>query len=94
MAFYVILVAGTALIPRRFYFANYRRGMWTVFVLWGATFLQDTLCITRDMRIREKPRGAKGSIQRFLLFPLLFLAFFVFLSFPFSGPSCSVPIHL
>jgi hypothetical protein len=43
MAFYVILVAGTALIPRRFYFANYRRGMWTVFVLWGATFLQGCL---------------------------------------------------
>ena len=43
MAFYVILVAATALIPRRFYFANYRRWMWTVFVLWGATFLQGCL---------------------------------------------------
>jgi hypothetical protein len=39
MAFYVILAAGTPLIPRRFCFTNYRRWMWTVFVLWWAAFL-------------------------------------------------------
>jgi hypothetical protein len=33
MAFYVILVAGAPLIPRRFCFANYRRCMWTVTVV-------------------------------------------------------------
>jgi hypothetical protein len=33
MAFYVILVAGAPLIPRRFCFANYRRWMWTVTVV-------------------------------------------------------------
>ena len=39
MALYVILVAGTPLIPRRFCFSNYRRWMWAVFVLWWAAFL-------------------------------------------------------
>jgi uncharacterized membrane protein YozB (DUF420 family) len=39
VAFYVILVAGTPLIPRRFCFSNYRRWMCTVFVLWWAAFL-------------------------------------------------------
>ena len=39
VAFYVILVAGTTLIPRRFCFSNYRRWMCTVFVLWWAAFL-------------------------------------------------------
>jgi hypothetical protein len=39
MAFYVMLVAGTPLIPRRFCFSNYRRWMCTVFVLWWAAFL-------------------------------------------------------
>jgi uncharacterized membrane protein YozB (DUF420 family) len=38
-AFYVVLVAGTPLIPRRFRFSNYRRWMWTVFVVWWAAFL-------------------------------------------------------
>jgi uncharacterized membrane protein YozB (DUF420 family) len=39
MAFYVILVAGTPLIPRQFCFSNYRRWMWIVFVVWWAAFL-------------------------------------------------------
>jgi hypothetical protein len=39
MALYVMLVAGTPLIPRRFCFSNYRRWTWTVFVLWRAAFL-------------------------------------------------------
>ena len=43
MAFYVVLVAGTPLIPRRFCFSNYRRWMCTVFVLWWAAFLSGCL---------------------------------------------------
>jgi uncharacterized membrane protein YozB (DUF420 family) len=39
MALFVILVAGTPLIPRKLRFLNYRRWMWTVFVLWWAAFL-------------------------------------------------------
>lgn len=39
MAFYVILVAGTPLIPHRLRFLNYRRWMRTAFGLWWAAFL-------------------------------------------------------
>jgi uncharacterized membrane protein YozB (DUF420 family) len=39
MAFYIVLVAGTPLIPRKLRFSNYRRWMRTAFVLWGAAFL-------------------------------------------------------
>jgi hypothetical protein len=39
MAFYVVLVAGTPLIPRKLRFSNYRRWMWTVFLMWWAAFL-------------------------------------------------------
>jgi hypothetical protein len=38
-AFYVVLVAGTPLIPRKLRFSNYRRWMWTVFLMWWAAFL-------------------------------------------------------
>jgi hypothetical protein len=39
MAFYVILVAGTPLIPRKLRFSNYRRWMGTVYVMWWAALL-------------------------------------------------------
>ena len=39
MAFYVVLVAGTPLVPRKLRFSNYRRWMWAVFLLWWAAFL-------------------------------------------------------
>jgi hypothetical protein len=38
-ACYVVLVAGTPLVPCRFRFSNYRRWMWSVFALWWAAFL-------------------------------------------------------
>jgi uncharacterized membrane protein YozB (DUF420 family) len=38
VAFYVVLVAGTSLIPRKFRFSNYRRWMWIVFMLWWVAF--------------------------------------------------------
>jgi uncharacterized membrane protein YozB (DUF420 family) len=39
MAFYVVLVSGTPLIPRKLRFLNYRRWMRAAFVLWWAAFL-------------------------------------------------------
>jgi uncharacterized membrane protein YozB (DUF420 family) len=39
MALYVVLVAGTPLIPHKLRFLNYRRWMWTAFALWCAAFL-------------------------------------------------------
>ncbi len=39
IAFYVVLVAGTPLIPRKLRFSNYRLWMRTAFVLWWAAFL-------------------------------------------------------
>lgn len=38
MAFYVVLVAGTPLIPHKLRFANYRRWMWSAFLLWWTAF--------------------------------------------------------
>jgi len=39
MAFYVLLVAGTPLLPRKLRFLNYRRWMRAAFVLWWTAFL-------------------------------------------------------
>lgn len=39
VAFYVVLVAGTPVIPRKLRFSNYRRWVWMAFVLWWAVFL-------------------------------------------------------
>lgn len=39
MAFYVVLLAGTTLIPRKLRFSNYRLWMRTAFMLWWAAFL-------------------------------------------------------
>jgi uncharacterized membrane protein YozB (DUF420 family) len=38
MAFYVVLVAGTPLIPHKLRFSNYRRWMWSAFLLWWTAF--------------------------------------------------------
>jgi uncharacterized membrane protein YozB (DUF420 family) len=38
MAFYVVLVTGTPLIPRKLRFSNYRRWMWSTFLLWWTQF--------------------------------------------------------
>ncbi len=38
LAFYVVLVAGTPLVPRRLRFSNYRRWMWMALVLWWIAF--------------------------------------------------------
>jgi uncharacterized membrane protein YozB (DUF420 family) len=39
MAFYVVLVSGTPLIPRKLRFLNYRRWMRAAFAMWWAAFL-------------------------------------------------------
>jgi hypothetical protein len=36
--FYVLLVAGPPLIPHKLRFANYRRWMWSAFLLWWTAF--------------------------------------------------------
>ena len=38
MAVYVVLVAGTPLIPHKLRFSNYRRWMWSAFLLWCTAF--------------------------------------------------------